>query len=111
MVEFHGSQCGFCTPGFITSMVAASINGDKDHETTLAGNLCRCTGYEPIIKAAIAAENEKKPSWVEEDFQKLAELRKSESKKLPKSKIYFTTSGHKIEKEDKDILLKIFKKL
>ncbi len=86
MVEFHGSQCGFCTPGFITSMVAASINGDKDHETTLAGNLCRCTGYEPIIKAARAAENEEKPSWVEEDFQKLAELRKSESKKLPKSK-------------------------
>ena len=44
MVEFHGSQCGFCTPGFITSMVAANINRDRDHNTTLAGNLCRCTG-------------------------------------------------------------------
>ena len=69
MVEFHGSQCGFCTPGFIASMVAANINGDRDHNTTLAGNLCRCTGYEPIVKAAKASENEKKPAWVEENFK------------------------------------------
>ena len=86
MVEFHGSQCGFCTPGFITSMVAANINGDRDHNTTLAGNLCRCTGYEPIVKAARASENEKKPAWVEEDFKKLSHLPKSGSKELPKSK-------------------------
>ena len=86
MVEFHGSQCGFCTPGFITSMVAANINGDKDHNATLAGNLCRCTGYEPIVKAARAAENEKKPAWVDEDFKKLSDMPKSGSKKLPKSK-------------------------
>ena len=86
MVELHGSQCGFCTPGFITSMVAANINRDKDHNTTLAGNLCRCTGYEPIIKAARAAEDEKKPAWVEEDFKQLSHLPKSGSKELPKSK-------------------------
>tara|TARA_Y100001934_G_scaffold277347_1_gene375916 strand:+ start:1709 stop:3070 length:1362 start_codon:yes stop_codon:yes gene_type:complete len=86
MVEFHGSQCGFCTPGFITSMVAANINGDKDHNTTLAGNLCRCTGYEPIVKAAKAAENERKPAWVDEDLEKLSHLPKSGSIELPKSK-------------------------
>ena len=56
-------------------MVAANINGDRDHNTTLAGNLCRCTGYEPIVKAAKASENEKKPAWVEEDFKKLSHLR------------------------------------
>ena len=86
MVELHGSQCGFCTPGFITSMVAANINRDRDHNTTLAGNLCRCTGYEPIVKAARAAEDEKKPAWVEEDFKQLSHLPKSGSKELPKSK-------------------------
>ena len=57
MVEHHGSQCGFCTPGFIMSLFALYMN----HETypgkeavihALGGNLCRCTGYSPILKAA-----------------------------------------------------------
>ena len=56
MITHHGSQCGFCTPGFVMSMATAHLNGDIDHDTTLAGNLCRCTGYAPIIRAAKAAE-------------------------------------------------------
>ncbi|MEO1640965.1 MAG: xanthine dehydrogenase small subunit [Pseudomonadota bacterium] len=56
MVEHHGSQCGFCTPGFITTMAAGHLAGRKDHDDVLAGNLCRCTGYAPIIRAAKAAE-------------------------------------------------------
>jgi xanthine dehydrogenase small subunit len=56
MVDHHGSQCGFCTPGFIVSMATNHLNGRIDHDTTLAGNLCRCTGYAPIIRAAIAAQ-------------------------------------------------------
>ena len=64
MIEHHGSQCGFCTPGFITSMATAHLNGDTDHDTTLAGNLCRCTGYAPIIRAAKAAESEPVPAWL-----------------------------------------------
>lgn len=56
MITHHGSQCGFCTPGFVMSMATAHVNGDTDHDTTLAGNLCRCTGYAPIIRAAQAAE-------------------------------------------------------
>ncbi|MBS8227290.1 xanthine dehydrogenase small subunit [Vannielia litorea] len=55
MIEHHGSQCGFCTPGFITSMAAAHANGAQDHNDKLAGNLCRCTGYAPIARAAEAA--------------------------------------------------------
>ncbi|PSJ41364.1 xanthine dehydrogenase small subunit [Zobellella endophytica] len=58
MVDFHGSQCGFCTPGFIMSMFALSKNkpaADKhDILEALAGNLCRCTGYRPIVDAAKA---------------------------------------------------------
>jgi len=56
MVECHGSQCGFCTPGFVMSLFALQKNSDapdsqKAHEA-LAGNLCRCTGYRPILAAA-----------------------------------------------------------
>lgn len=56
MIDHHGSQCGFCTPGFVVSMACAHLNGATDHDTQLAGNLCRCTGYAPIIRAAMAAE-------------------------------------------------------
>lgn len=57
MVEHHGSQCGFCTPGFVVSMATAHLNGATNHDIQLAGNLCRCTGYAPIIRAAVASEN------------------------------------------------------
>ncbi|SPH22317.1 Caffeine dehydrogenase subunit gamma [Ascidiaceihabitans donghaensis] len=62
MIDHHGSQCGFCTPGFIASMATAHLNGDTDHDTALAGNLCRCTGYAPIIKAATAAQSSAVPA-------------------------------------------------
>jgi xanthine dehydrogenase small subunit len=64
MVTHHGSQCGFCTPGFIVSMAVAHLNAETDHDTTLAGNLCRCTGYAPIIRAAEAAQAEAIPPWM-----------------------------------------------
>lgn len=57
MIDLHGSQCGFCTPGFVVSMATAHLNGATDHDVQLAGNLCRCTGYAPIIRAAEAAQN------------------------------------------------------
>ncbi|MEQ3625592.1 MAG: xanthine dehydrogenase small subunit [Celeribacter sp.] len=64
MIEKHGSQCGFCTPGFIVSMATAHRNGQRDHDDQLAGNLCRCTGYAPIIRAAEAAADAPVPDWV-----------------------------------------------
>jgi xanthine dehydrogenase small subunit len=64
MVTHHGSQCGFCTPGFVVSMAAAHAAGRTDHDTVLAGNLCRCTGYAPIIRAAQAAERASVPQWL-----------------------------------------------
>jgi xanthine dehydrogenase small subunit len=58
MVDFHGSQCGFCTPGFVMSLYALWMREPKPSdaaiEKALQGNLCRCTGYEPIIRAARA---------------------------------------------------------
>ena len=67
MVAHHGSQCGFCTPGFVVSMAVAHANGETDHDTALAGNLCRCTGYAPIIRAAKAAEAAPVPVWMKAD--------------------------------------------
>ncbi len=55
MIARHGSQCGFCTPGIVMSLVAASENSESDTDRILAGNLCRCTGYQPIVNAARAA--------------------------------------------------------
>lgn len=59
MVEYHASQCGFCTPGFVMALYALWMHNPRPDmtaiETALQGNLCRCTGYEPIIKAAFAA--------------------------------------------------------
>ena len=59
MVDFHGSQCGFCTPGFVMSLYALWMENpeptETEVETAIQGNLCRCTGYQPIIAAAMAA--------------------------------------------------------
>ena len=58
MVDCMGSQCGYCTPGFVMSMFEATYRDDMDAEWTiddqLCGNLCRCTGYRPIRDAAKA---------------------------------------------------------
>ena len=58
MLECHGSQCGFCTPGFVMSLFAlhrqrdgAAVSRDEALHA-LSGNLCRCTGYRPILDAA-----------------------------------------------------------
>ena len=63
LLEHHGSQCGFCTPGFVMSMFAlyqqrvAPCSGPcrierQEAQEALSGNLCRCTGYRPILEAA-----------------------------------------------------------
>ena len=59
MVDAHGSQCGFCTPGFVLS-VTAFLDGNPDPtddeiSEALSGNLCRCTGYQGILAAVRAA--------------------------------------------------------
>jgi xanthine dehydrogenase small subunit len=57
MVDHHGSQCGFCTPGFVMSMFALYLNNPAptrdDIDDALSGNLCRCTGYRPIVDACL----------------------------------------------------------
>ncbi|MDA0852696.1 MAG: xanthine dehydrogenase small subunit [Proteobacteria bacterium] len=85
MVDKHASQCGFCTPGIVMSLVAGQINERDDHDTVLAGNLCRCTGYAPIIKAANEATTLASPDWLTEDREKLKTLKAVYDKALPTS--------------------------
>src|SRR5262245_21240380 len=58
MVDCHGSQCGFCTPGFVMALYGHYKNSEgADLCDALAGNLCRCTGYRPILEAGKRARS------------------------------------------------------
>ena len=77
MVDTHGSQCGFCTPGFVMSLHAHFANGGGtgagEINDALAGNLCRCTGYGPITAAAQAVKAKRtKLATLEADAEPLA---------------------------------------
>ena len=74
MADGHGSQCGFCTPGFVMSLYGRSIGALGTEGTpvkdVIAGNLCRCTGYGPILEAG-----EANPPATEGDEATVAALR------------------------------------
>ena len=81
--ECHGSQCGFCTPGFVMSMWTAYHTEDKPDlartNDLLAGNLCRCTGYGPIVQATAESYERPRAAWDDADAgaaagRRLAEL-------------------------------------
>ncbi|HEX2257997.1 MAG TPA: xanthine dehydrogenase small subunit [Afifellaceae bacterium] len=71
LVDHHGSQCGFCTPGFVMSLYAAwrtrPVSDGTGLKDWLAGNLCRCTGYGPILAAGEAALGAALPDLSEEE--------------------------------------------
>ena len=83
MIEKHGAQCGFCTPGFVVSMAVAHADGATDYDDRLAGNLCRCTGYAPIVKAAKSAADQDVPDWISDDLTALKDL--AENADIPQS--------------------------
>jgi xanthine dehydrogenase small subunit len=73
MVDAHASQCGFCTPGFVMSLFALGHENPKptrdDIVTKLAGNLCRCTGYRPIVDAALKACSKMQDRWTRQSAE------------------------------------------
>jgi len=83
MVKHHGSQCGFCTPGIVVSLAVGHMNGAVNFDEQLAGNLCRCTGYAPIIRAAEAAKDAPVPDWMVEDLTALEGLADTPAPYLP----------------------------
>ena len=62
--EHHALQCGFCTPGMLMSLTAwlrdNPAPAEREVREALSGNICRCTGYQPIVAAALAAAGEEK---------------------------------------------------
>jgi len=101
MVQCHGSQCGFCTPGFVMSLFGMYQNHVCQGETItrelaqeeLSGNLCRCTGYRPILDAAqqmaelprMAVEEDEIVGRLEELARKRAEVAATGSYLAPES--------------------------
>jgi xanthine dehydrogenase small subunit len=74
LVDGHASQCGFCTPGFVMSLFALYLRRSaptrEEVLTALSGNLCRCTGYRPIIDAGMHQGNYPPPErWSREDAE------------------------------------------
>ena len=86
MIKCHGSQCGFCTPGIVMSLVnlVQVVPSPSRQQITdsLSGNLCRCTGYTPIIEAAFKAV-EKKSDLKLDDHVDLALLKEIQRAKTP----------------------------
>jgi xanthine dehydrogenase small subunit len=80
MVNYHGSQCGFCTPGFVMSLFAMYKNNTsydkKIIEDSISGNLCRCTGYRPIIDAAKSLKNSKSDQFKKNKNKTIVLLKK-----------------------------------
>ena len=79
LVEAHGSQCGFCTPGIVMALFAFHHGSDpveteKIHDA-LAGNLCRCTGYRPIVDAALTLNQSPTDRFAREAGQRIASIR------------------------------------
>ena len=114
LVKFHASQCGFCTPGFVMSIFAMfknnkSINSELINDS-LSGNLCRCTGYRPIIDAAKSLNNSSKFDHFDKNKLKtirlLNKIRKKNVEIIHNDKLYFapTTIKHlkKILKKERN---------
>lgn len=82
-VELHASQCGFCTPGFVISAFVLLENlaqpSEAQIEQAIAGNLCRCTGYGPIIDAVAKAAQGYERRHAKDSAAKLAEIAPSDS--------------------------------
>jgi xanthine dehydrogenase small subunit len=94
MVDQHGSQCGFCTPGFVMSLFVLYLHADTPAREqvleALAGNLCRCTGYRPIIEAGMTMGRYPRPSqWSREAANAvgrrdaLRSIRRAQALRLP----------------------------
>jgi len=89
MIDAHGSQCGFCTPGFVMSLYAlyetAENPARREIDDALAGNLCRCTGYRPIVEAAQIMHGLRSPSTSGHNPEMLKALQRDETVNISQS--------------------------
>lgn len=93
LAEQHGTQCGFCTPGIVMSLFALNKSNpaadDEDIKEALSGNLCRCTGYRPILDAArFSLPRVQEDAFTREEAQIIDLL-----KKIPRQTIHIKSSA------------------
>jgi xanthine dehydrogenase small subunit len=99
MVQCHGSQCGFCTPGFVMSLFGLYQNSQgqpitrEDAQGALSGNLCRCTGYRPILDAAQAMQNLPRATVDEAEVLSKLELLAQQTRGLEANSTYISPSN------------------
>lgn len=102
LVDYHGSQCGFCTPGIVMSLYGLWLSeenpGRPGIERALQGNLCRCTGYEPIVRAALAIAAER-PSALFDP------LEKTRNEVMAKLRSLMATQTIDIERDGKRLIV------
>ena len=95
MVKYHGSQCGFCTPGFVMSLFSMYKNHNSYNneliKDSIAGNLCRCTGYRPIIDSAKSLNKINKIDQFSKNKKKIISL----LKKINSKNIFITNENKK----------------
>ena len=87
MVDYHGSQCGFCTPGFVMSLFAMQKNyssyNEENIKDSISGNLCRCTGYRPIVDAAKSLNNKNRSDkFIKSKKKNYKSFKENKTKKL-----------------------------
>ena len=95
MVKYHGSQCGFCTPGFVMSLFSMYKNhvnyNDELIKNSISGNLCRCTGYRPIVDAGKSLNKVNKIDQFSTNKKKTINL----LKKINSKNIFITNENKK----------------
>lgn len=91
LMEHHGTQCGFCTPGIVMSLFALFKNSGnpsrKEIVEALTGNLCRCTGYQPIVDAALSVSTGKLTDPFKPEEKRYIEMLRS----IPEKPVYIET--------------------
>jgi xanthine dehydrogenase small subunit len=102
LVDHHGSQCGFCTPGFIMSMFALYHTNSKpkrdDVLNALSGNLCRCTGYRPIIDATLkVCEQQANDQFSQREAETLTRLTALKADNLGTTNIIMPTTRESLK--------------
>lgn len=101
MVQQHGSQCGFCTPGFVMSLFALyksnASPSRQEIDDALAGNLCRCTGYRPIIAAAQSMYEESDDRDADDWLRQPADSQSKPVERIAKLKRLARTDGLAVE--------------
>jgi xanthine dehydrogenase small subunit len=97
LMDHHGTQCGFCTPGFIMSMFVLyqqAVQPDRESVIqALSGNLCRCTGYRPIIDATLSAcQNKQTDKFKQAEIQTVKRLNEIKSQQISTDNLLVPTS-------------------